>query len=106
MAKLKKPLRKAKTGGEDPKVVAQKEIKTTPKNTYTGAFSNIKAKQAIRKGADESFSVKNRPISGKRVVTQYGSIGNNKPVMEKKTKTSQGYRESKMKLGGNVKKRK
>jgi hypothetical protein len=90
---------KSKGNGDDPKTVAQKEVKTKASNVYTGPMSNIKAKQAIRKGeTDTAYSVKDRKISGNKIVKQYGKLGetSNKPIMNKKTKTTVGYRMAEM----------
>ncbi len=83
---------KSKGNGDDPKVVAQKEVKTKASNVYTGPLAKMKAKRAIRKGETETaFAVKNKP-SG-RVVSEYAefSKGENKPQLMKKTKTSSSY---------------
>ena len=80
---------KSKGNGDDPKVVAQKEVKTKASNVYTGPFAKMKAKKAIRKGETETaFAIKKRPFG--KVVSEYAdySKGENKPELMKKTKTS------------------
>ena len=78
--------------GDEPKVVAQKEVKTKASNVYTGPFAKMKAKQSIRKGENETaFAIKKR--SSGKVVSEYADYSRcpNKPQLMKKTKTSSSY---------------
>ena len=76
-----------KKDGDDPKTVAQKEVKTKAKNVYTGPFAGMKAKRAVRKGeAETAFGIKNT-MSGGKVVKEY-SNPTGKAELMKKTKTS------------------
>lgn len=78
---------------DDPKNI--QEVKVKPKGTYTGMFSKIKAKRAIRKGEVETaFSVK-ETLPGKRSVTEYKDTGENKPEFMSKRVTSWRYRDEK-----------
>ena len=93
--------KQSKGGPGDPKTKTKvqdiQEVNHKPSNVFTGPMSNIKAKRAIRKGeTDTAYSVKERKISGNKVVKQYGELGNNKPIMNKKVKTTPGYRMEEM----------
>jgi hypothetical protein len=91
--------KQSKGGPEEPKTKEIKQVDYKPSNVFTGPMSNMKAKRAIRKGeTDTAYSVKDRKMSGNKVVKQYGKLGevSNKPIMNKKVKTTEGYRMSEM----------
>jgi hypothetical protein len=91
--------KQSKGGPGDPKTQDLAQVNHKPSNVFKGAMSNMKAKRAIRKGeTDTAYSVKDRKMSGNKIVKQYGKLGemSNKPIMNKKTKTTEGYRMSEM----------
>lgn len=95
--------KQSKGGPGDPKTKSKvqdvQQVDYKPSNVFKGPMSNMKAKKAIRKGeADTAYSVKDRKMSGNQVVKQYGKLGevSNKPIMNKKVKTTPGYRMAEM----------
>ena len=68
----------------DPKKLKGANLK--PKNTFTGLFSKLKAKKAIRRGeVEEAYAIKNKK-SGTTKVTKFADVSGGK--LNKPTKLS------------------
>jgi hypothetical protein len=78
-AKLKAAVSKAKKmkgGPGDDNVQEVSEANASSKNTFTGPFARLKARQTIKKGkSDSAYAIKNNPLTNKRKVITYKDAG-------------------------------